>query len=40
MPFDNQINGLFSLRRVTAAESRAASTQTFRAWAEISTVVI
>jgi putative transposase len=34
----DQINTLFHLRRdrVTAAEHRAARTQTFRVWAEIS----
>jgi putative transposase len=38
----DQINSLFHLRRdhVTAAEHRAARTQTFRVWAEISGVAI
>ena len=38
----DQINNLFHLRRdqVTAAEHRAARTQTFRVWAEISGVAI
>jgi hypothetical protein len=36
----DQINNLFHLRRdhVTAAEHRAARTQTFRVWAEISSI--
>jgi len=36
----DQINNLFHLRRdhVTAAEHRAARMQTFRVWAEISSV--
>jgi putative transposase len=38
----DQINSLFHLHRdhVTAAEHRAARTQTFRVWAEISGVAI